>query len=319
MQLGDSMIHLVVIFHFIIISVGVITLSMAWLYLRTQDESVVKALFNADLVFTLVMIMDAVRIYLSKNIFNLPMGFWPIFETVLYVFSFTAILTASRLVSAAVQNRLPRILIAIYLTALFAAAVLLGFDGFTDIAMDHIILPLAFALILFGSAFYGINSISKAPDRYRPLLKTYLAAMASYLIVVSVVYLIPGIPEWLIRVPYSQLIYLILNVLAILYLWKLMPLPVQKDITSSIAQGPDDYLEQLALTYSLTNREMEIVVELMEGGNNREIGEKLFVSPNTIKNHVYNIYKKTGVKSRFELMAMVAQKQKASKSQPTGG
>lgn len=310
------MIHLVIIFHFIAISVGVITLSMAWLYLRTQDDPVIKALFYADLVFSLSMIMDAVRIYLSKNILYLSPGFWTIFETILYIFSFAAIFTASRLVSAAVQCRMPRKLIAVYLTAILTATGILSVEGFSSITINHIILPLVFAIILLGSAIYGFYSIFQSPDRYRPVVKAYSAAMASYFIVVFVVNLISGAPDWLTRVPYSQLIYLTLNALAILYIWKLMCVPLSSQ-SYNIDQGSDDYLGQLAAEYSLTNREIEIVVELMEGGNNREIGEKLFVSPNTVKNHIYNIYKKTGVKSRFELMSLVSHRQQTVNNQFT--
>lgn len=48
----------------------------------------------------------------------------------------------------------------------------------------------------------------------------------------------------------------------------------------------------------LSDREMEVLLRLAEGETNKEIGEALFVSPNTIKSHVTNIYRKLDVSRR---------------------
>jgi NarL family two-component system response regulator LiaR len=52
--------------------------------------------------------------------------------------------------------------------------------------------------------------------------------------------------------------------------------------------------------YDLTVREMEVLVLLVEGLNNREIGERLFVSRATAKAHVSHILDKMGVSNRAE-------------------
>ena len=36
------------------------------------------------------------------------------------------------------------------------------------------------------------------------------------------------------------------------------------------------------------------------GSSNQEIAEKLFISTNTVKTHIYKIYKKIGVPSRIQ-------------------
>ena len=54
--------------------------------------------------------------------------------------------------------------------------------------------------------------------------------------------------------------------------------------------------------YSLTARENEILDLLAKGFRNKEIAEKLFVSVNTIRTHVYNIYEKLHVNSRIEAL-----------------
>ena len=51
----------------------------------------------------------------------------------------------------------------------------------------------------------------------------------------------------------------------------------------------------------LSDREKEIVQLVAQGFRNREIGEKLFISDQTVKNHLHNIFDKLGVSDRLEL------------------
>ncbi|MBI9051439.1 MAG: helix-turn-helix transcriptional regulator [Anaerolineaceae bacterium] len=56
----------------------------------------------------------------------------------------------------------------------------------------------------------------------------------------------------------------------------------------------------------LSKREQEIVELIAGGASNKEIGQKLVISTMTVKNHVYNIYKKTGASSRVELLNILS-------------
>ena len=56
------------------------------------------------------------------------------------------------------------------------------------------------------------------------------------------------------------------------------------------------------ITEHLTERETEILSLLSKGLKNREIAEKIFLSPTTIKKHIYNIYQKLDVHSRIEVV-----------------
>ena len=51
----------------------------------------------------------------------------------------------------------------------------------------------------------------------------------------------------------------------------------------------------------LSPREKEIVHLVAQGFRNREIAEKLFISEQTVKNHLHNIFDKLGVSDRLEL------------------
>jgi NarL family two-component system response regulator LiaR len=56
--------------------------------------------------------------------------------------------------------------------------------------------------------------------------------------------------------------------------------------------------------YNLTDREMEVLVLLVEGLNNREIAERLYVSRATAKAHVSHILDKMGVSNRAEAITL---------------
>ena len=52
----------------------------------------------------------------------------------------------------------------------------------------------------------------------------------------------------------------------------------------------------------LTEREMEILKEMVTGKNYKAIGEKLFISPLTVRKHVAHIYDKLHVNSRAQII-----------------
>ncbi len=59
----------------------------------------------------------------------------------------------------------------------------------------------------------------------------------------------------------------------------------------------------------LTDREMEVLRLVARGMNNREIAKELFISENTVKNHVRNILEKLQIHSRMEAV-MIAVREK---------
>jgi LuxR family maltose regulon positive regulatory protein len=53
----------------------------------------------------------------------------------------------------------------------------------------------------------------------------------------------------------------------------------------------------------LSARELDVVRLMATGLSNREIGDRLFVSPETVKKHTGNIYAKLGVRGRVEAVS----------------
>lgn len=64
-------------------------------------------------------------------------------------------------------------------------------------------------------------------------------------------------------------------------------------------------IDQIAEIHKLTVREKEVLELVYEGYTNPDIAEALFISINTVKKHIRNLYEKMGVNSRMETVHLV--------------
>jgi len=64
---------------------------------------------------------------------------------------------------------------------------------------------------------------------------------------------------------------------------------------------PVDFMSK----YKITAREMEVIELICQGKTNKEIADQLFISVETVKDHNYKIFQKTGVKNRIQLANLV--------------
>ncbi|WP_379163720.1 LuxR C-terminal-related transcriptional regulator [Paenibacillus sp. sgz5001063] len=96
--------------------------------------------------------------------------------------------------------------------------------------------------------------------------------------------------------------------------WKeALPIPVDESILSTAEQ----FLHTRSLSAaaqvpmenkeSLTSREEDILSYLVQGMNNKQIAEKLFISTHTVKNHITKIYEKLGVTGRAQAISQMYQ------------
>ena len=70
---------------------------------------------------------------------------------------------------------------------------------------------------------------------------------------------------------------------------------IHRDAASS------DPVAAFASEYSLSSREIDILKKLLDGATNKEISQEFFISENTVKFHIKNIYKKLNCQNRKEL------------------
>ena len=61
----------------------------------------------------------------------------------------------------------------------------------------------------------------------------------------------------------------------------------------------------LVAALGLSARESDVIDLLLRGFSQKEIAERLFISPDTSKKHTYNAYRKLGVRNRVQLTYFV--------------
>jgi DNA-binding NarL/FixJ family response regulator len=95
------------------------------------------------------------------------------------------------------------------------------------------------------------------------------------------------------------------------YLLKSTPpkelLEVIREVHAGNKRIPSQIAAQLAEHLSdedLTTREVEVLRQIAEGNRNRDIGEKLFITEETVKVHVKHIMEKLGASDRTQAVAI---------------
>ncbi|GKX56223.1 transcriptional regulator CsgD [Leminorella grimontii] len=74
-----------------------------------------------------------------------------------------------------------------------------------------------------------------------------------------------------------------------------------QQLTSSLIERSRRYhFNHGDITSGLTQREKEILTKLSMGASNVEIANLLFISENTVKTHLYNLFRKISVKNRTQ-------------------
>ena len=103
--------------------------------------------------------------------------------------------------------------------------------------------------------------------------------------------------------------WLTLAASALVYVYKTIFKPAfivsEEGVDSVPSVSPEVRIERTGDEFGLTKREREILMLMYRGRSNREIAEMLFLSESTVKTHVYNIFRKMGIRNRVEAICIV--------------
>jgi DNA-binding CsgD family transcriptional regulator len=134
------------------------------------------------------------------------------------------------------------------------------------------------------------ENLKKALKSYLVLAITIIPAAITYQLGSSSGFLHINHPE----IPFIYIFYFLLfNILCITNTFKYLFIPIDRE--------ERDIPEPFLLQYHITSREKEIIELLFKGYTNQQTGKALFISARTVKNHIYSIYRKTGVRNRMRL------------------
>ena len=79
-----------------------------------------------------------------------------------------------------------------------------------------------------------------------------------------------------------------------------------EELTEELVQNFQEKLNALPEQKSLTKRELEVFSNLLSGMSDKDMSEKMAVSLPTIKFHLQNIYKKSGVNGRKGVLKIIS-------------
>ena len=75
---------------------------------------------------------------------------------------------------------------------------------------------------------------------------------------------------------------------------------IARKVVAAFQNKPEPTNQEASELEQLSNREKEILEQLSRGLMYKEIAAELFISPETVRKHVYHIYEKLHVTNRIE-------------------
>jgi len=81
---------------------------------------------------------------------------------------------------------------------------------------------------------------------------------------------------------------------------------IARDVINAFKEGAASVQDDSE--YNLSSREKEVLNSLAKGNNYKGIADELFISVDTVRHHIRNIYKKLHVHSRSEAVAKAIRK-----------
>jgi DNA-binding CsgD family transcriptional regulator len=179
-----------------------------------------------------------------------------------------------------------------------------GFDGLAALTGTgawnlggHVLTGLAMAS--FGVHIRGPLNPGE-PPALRPLLRAYglCAIIFAPMGLIESVLQSSGI-SWMTFISLDHLFYMVWNLVSMSAILRLFQ-PGETG-TQFLDEVPQERIKALGLS----PREAEMAVMIGRGLSNKEIAEQLFISPATVRTHIYNLYRKVGAGSRVELLNML--------------
>jgi len=301
-------------FYFILLSVGIFSVILS-IRMNNKYRIGYLAYFLYFLIgYLLTGVLDLASIHLAPDILNISssvlsrniyilFGFiaFPLIPVCLYMFFlFTFGILEMRL-SIFFKRTFILSWLIMYMGFIIGISILLNSDSrqfFARINIISMILLVGFIVFLITKIVLGIIAMKEKKKQlaFRNLFVIYLFIFV-FLIVLSAI-----VGDNAVLSKIIKFLFFSLHIPPILYLKRFL----RKYFTEHPIKSKTVLdLESFSSHYGISKREQEIVLLLLEGKSNQDIEDELFISFNTVRNHVYNIYQKLGIKSRIQLSVLI--------------
>jgi DNA-binding CsgD family transcriptional regulator len=307
-------IHFVIIAFFLALIVGTAAIARISLIRKRSKLPFLAFLFSGILCLNLGALTAIISYYLKANIIGAKVGVAPLTE---FYFQWNGVLSTGLLgglnisfllmISALLERRIPSLFKGIFvagwaaLLTAQAAGVIAGFSHLEFIMSrlaNHI---LTTTIFLIGGGYFLLKAgdirLQYRRQRVFGFARIQIAWILTW-VLLRFLYYIERITEWTF-VFFEAVLFLTTNGLVLLLL-KGFASGIRSSSRMRVVSVEDK--QKRFIKFGITKREQEIIRLICEGKSNREIESQLFISLQSVKDHIYRIYQKAGVKNRVELV-----------------
>ncbi len=306
------MIHLVLLLNLISLVVG----SWGALYshqtYRRFDERLFRSYTLYIIFFNIIILLTLLFIYIITNLLGKELGTVPPVITVVgciidFALEIGMVYQFLRII-AALKNRSPG---RRFNHAFIAAGVLFAFaygavvavyivDGTTGPIQILTSIAFLLSLAVFVVSLIGLVSHRPAPPTRIPV---WAARSFGWFYLVGFLTFAGAAPmSEAAQMLTVSVVYLLMNIWPLVWIHRFYLPSARND---QILLTDEAVINRIVESYSLSKREGEILRLLLQGKTYRDIEAALFISINTVRNHIHNLYQKLGVESRGRLIHFI--------------
>lgn len=295
------MTELLLIFSFFALGTGILTLGRLALLYRQDKTALRLATLAFFAAFSFLMIVSALFAYVFSKLTLSPV-LQRTFVGLIIIAMASLELSLPWLIAERQGKKIARKNRALIgatasLTLLQAPLVMV------DLLGDLIWLAIGIAFLLFiPLVLWSLLRLGK-PGTAPPNPENLWPGLAGVLVPVLLAFF--DLWQFYLQGPHQQFISLCLPATYVQTAWYFSQPALGKSL-----KAPDRGSVMLSaeLAATLTPREVDMARLILEGLANKEIAQRLSLSENTVRNHIYNLYQKLGIQKRMDLVALCGER-----------
>ena len=303
--------HLQIAYDLLVIMIGLAALSIVVFWASRTGESDLRDFSIVYTCFTLVLIFGLLKKYLSLNVEGYSARAWYLLSGAEQVLGLAVIVAVIYFFTGVYRVQYRRAITIAFLGIVLVCILLIPSPIGAVLDVDartirfgtgyRIAILWYFASFTFALALgYGLLRRAWHTERRNFLVGLLVFATVGYL--ETALNLPRSLSTTAVTLSkendflFSSIPYALYGVFLIVYF-------LRHPVAAPLAM--DTLPEAFLARYNITDREREIILKVVQGKSNADIASELFISLATVKTHLHNIYKKTGVDSRYDLLARV--------------